>query len=442
MGEIAPSATGRWLTKSRETCHYRRGVRWPHNGAMLKARRLASNARPFRYFGYPIIGLGFLMLDAPAPWQAAAALLWCLLWPLGADLLQRGILAQPADPAAAGMQPEGKADLQGGGDTARASIILRIHLAEMTLALGLFAWLGCNTNLLYGLATIMVASNALQGGMVHAVVAILAGALGVVAGGALSPASSAFAVSLAFAYSGALVLIYCALLGHMAHRQALAISTGRAEARTLNNRLRQYLPHTLAERLLQAPEPSLERRWLVVAFADLAGFTPLVERLQTEELAAVLDSYLQTIAKVTKNCGGTLSKGMGDGAMLVFGEAGDDARAKLVANALLCCRTLHEELAQQAAAWRSQGMPAPVRLKVGMASGYCSLGDWGGGGRLEYTVMGHPVNLASRLEGLAEADEVLICERTGLLARAQLSGVLEQPVKGLGPVRFQKVQAY
>ena len=216
----------------------------------------------------------------------------------------------------------------------------------------------------------------------------------------------------------------------------------RAQMRVMNARLQQYLPHTLADRLKAAEQPRLERRWLVVAFADLAGFTPLVERLAVEELTPVLDSYLKAVADVTQRCGGTLSKVLGDGAMLVFGEAGAEERPRLVADALNCCRLLDIELTQLADRWRAQGLPEPVRLKMGVASGYCSLGDWGGGGRLEYTVIGQPVNLASRLEGQANAGEVLVCERTGLLAEVPLSALMERPVKGLGPVRFQRVKPF
>lgn len=382
---------------------------------MLRAAKLAANARPFRYLCYPVIGLGFLLLDRPPLSSAAAVLGWCLLWPLAVDLGQR---------------------------RASAKTILNVHLAEAAVTSGLFAWAGLPPSLLFAVGIILVASNALQGGIRQAVPAILCALAGLAAGDLASPDASVFAVPAALAFSSLLVLAYCALLGHWAHRQALDMAGQRAQMRVMNARLQQYLPHTLANRLRDAGQPRLERRWLVVAFADLAGFTPLVERLAAEELAPVLDSYLKTVADVTLRCGGTLSKVLGDGVMLVFGEAGDEERPKLVADALNCCRLLDVELTQLAGRWRAQGMPEAVRLKIGIASGYCSLGDWGGGGRLEYTVIGRPVNLASRLEGQAGVGEVLVCERTGLLAEVALTPLMERPVKGLGPVRFQRVESF
>ena len=385
------------------------------NVAMLRAAKLAANAKPFRYLCYPVIGFGFLLLDQPPPSSAAAVLGWCLLWPLAVDLGQR---------------------------RASAKTILNVHLAEAAFASGLFAWASLPPSLLFAVGIILVASNALQGGIRQALLAILCTMAGLAAGDFASPAASVFAVPAAAAFSSLLVLAYCALLGHWAHRQALGMAGQRAQMRVMNARLQQYLPHTLADRLKAAEQPRLERRWLVVAFADLAGFTPLVERLAVEELTPVLDSYLKAVADVTQRCGGTLSKVLGDGAMLVFGEAGAEERPRLVADALHCCRLLDIELTQLADRWRAQGLPEPVRLKIGVASGYCSLGDWGGGGRLEYTVIGQPVNLASRLEGQANAGEVLVCERTGLLAEVPLSAVMERPVKGLGPVRFQRVESF
>ena len=380
---------------------------------MLQAAKLAANARPFRYLCYPAIALGFLLFDGPDFQPAAAVLSWCLLWPLCVDFLQR---------------------------KASAKAILRVHLLEALLACGIFAWAGVNAELVFAVVIVIVASNALQGGIRQALRAVAGTAVGVVVGSLASSMHSVTSLSGAAAFSGCLVLVYCALLGHKAHAQALALSSKRAQVRVMNARLQQYLPHTLAERLLEPNKPRLERRWLVVAFVDLAGFTSLVEQLQAEELVSVLDSYLGAVASITERCGGTLSKVLGDGAMLVFGESGPVNRRRFVADALLCCRLLRTELADLAERWRAEGTPAPVRLKVGMASGFCSLGDWGGGGRLEYTVIGHPVNLASRLESLSGADEVLVCERTGLLAEVALSPVQERAVKGLGPVRFQRIE--
>jgi len=242
-------------------------------------------------------------------------------------------------------------------------------------------------------------------------------------------------------FAGALLLAYCMLVAHVAFARVLATHGEHTKTRALNTRLQRYLPHTLAERVDANSTPGLERRWLVVVFADLVGFTTMIERLQMEEVATVLDGYLQRIADVTKRWGGTLSKVLGDGALLVFGEEGRQSHKHLVKQALGCCGELGIELRKLTSELQGGGLPGAACVKIGIASGYCSLGDWGAGERLEYTVIGHPVNLASRLQDLAAPGDTLLCERTSLLAEASLSPTMQHPVKGLGEVSYRKIKA-
>ena len=374
-------------------------------------RGLAANARPFRYGFYPVIAIGFLLFEEPGFAQAAAVTCWCAFWPPAADFTSR----------------------RGG-----SALNLRLHLAEVVLTCFLFAASGLPQPLLQAICIILVMSNALQGGLNQAAWAVawcapaLAAGMLVGAPPVMPEPSSVFAALL--------LLAYCMLVAHVAFGRVLATHGERTRARARNTRLQKYLPHTLARRVDADERPRLERRWLVIVFADLAGFTTLVERLQTEEVETMLDGYLQCIATVTRRWGGAVSKVLGDGVLLVFGEEGNDSRRQLVAHALGCCKELAVELEKLTGDWQSLGLPGSATVKIGVASGYCSLGDWGGGERLEYTVIGHPVNLASRLQDLADAGETLVCERTALLAEVPLSRVMRRAVKGLGEVSFRKIE--
>ena len=381
----------------------------------MNSRRnnLAGNARPFRYGFYPAIAAAFVLFETPPAGHSLAVVGWCILWPPLADVIARG-----------------------GGIRHN----LRLHLVEVALTCFAFTALSLPLSLLQSIIIILVMSNALQGGLRQAALALacvvpgLAGGLLVATPDAWPDASSLF--------SGLLLLAYCALVAHVAFARVLATHGDRVQARALNARLQQYLPHTLAKRIGRPSRQRLERRWLVIVFADLAGFTHLVERLQMEEVATMLDSYLNCINRVTRDWGGTVSKVVGDGALLVFGEEGDATRQQLVTDALGCCAELAGKLDALTEEWRGHGLPGTARIKVGIASGYCSLGDWGGGERLEYTVIGHPVNLASRLQGLAAVGETLLCERTSLLAEVSLSSIVRRDVKGLGEVAFRKIERF
>ena len=292
--------------------------------------------------------------------------------------------------------------------------------------------------LLAAVCIVLIVSNALQGGLRQAWKCIACSVPGL-AGGFLvaPPAELPDSASL---FAGLMLLSYCVLIAHVAFARVLTTHGSRAEARALNARLQQYLPHTLAGRVGVAERPRLERRWLVIVFTDLTGFTAMVERLQMEEVATMLDGYLRCIATVTRRWSGSVSKVVGDGVLLVFGEEGGRSHRQLVSDSLGCCAELSGALGQLTDDWLSRGLPGSARVKTGVASGYCSLGDWGGGGRLEYTVIGHPVNLASRLQGLAGTGELLLCERTALLADAPLSPAMRRKVKGLGEVTFRKAE--
>jgi len=381
----------------------------------MSARRrgLAANARPFRYGFYPAVAVGFLLFGSPSVPQSAVVALWCGLWPLAADFVSRG------------------------GDARRS---LRLHLVEVALSSLVFVASGLPQSLLAAICIILVMSNALQGGLKHALKSVVCGALGL-AGGYWIAAPFDWPTPVS-AFSMLLLLAYCMLVAHVAFDRVLTTHGDRVQTRALNERLQQYLPHTLAGRLGAAKRPRLERRWLVVVFADLAGFTALVERTQTEELAPMLDGYLRCVAGVTRRWSGAVSQVVGDGVLLVFGEEGGRSRKRLVADALGCCRELSGALGSLTMDWQRSGLPCSARVKIGIASGFCSLGDWGGDGRLEYTVIGHPVNLASRLQGLAATGETLVCERTALLAKVAkvpLSPPVRGHAKGLGEVPFRKV---
>ncbi len=372
---------------------------------------LASNARPFRYGFYPVVAVAFLLFEtAPTP-QALAVAAWCLLWPLLADIASRG-----------------------GG--ARRS--LRLHLVEAALTCFLFAALGLPLALLQAVTMILLMSNALQGGLRQAGYATACAVPGLASGLVVAgPVSWPTATSI---FSGLLLLAFCLLVAHVAFARVVATHGDRVRAHAQTARLQSYLPHTLAKRIGDPRPQRLERRWLVIVFADLVGFTRLVERLQMEEVATMLDSYLNSVNRVTRKWGGTLSKVIGDGALLVFGEEVDVPRRRLVADALGCCDELSGRLDVLTEQWRDHGLPGKARIKIGIASGYCSLGDWGGGGRLEYTVISQPVNLASRLQDLAAVGDTLLCERTCLLAEVPLSSIVRRDVKGLGKVAFRKVE--
>lgn len=196
-------------------------------------------------------------------------------------------------------------------------------------------------------------------------------------------------------------------------------SAQRATALGLFSR---YLPRAVAEDLWEKREeilsetgrPTPRRLVATVLFSDIEGFTTVSERLEPARLAAWLDEYLNAMAGEVARAGGVVDKFVGDAVMAVFGvpiahetvpEQRRDARA-----AVECALAMRGALEGLNAKWKAEGLPE-VRVRAGIHTGAVVAGSFGNAERLEYTVIGDTVNVASRLEGFdkspVDAREVL-----------------------------------
>lgn len=144
-----------------------------------------------------------------------------------------------------------------------------------------------------------------------------------------------------------------------------------------------------------------------VLFADIVGFTAMSENMTPQEVNTLLNEYFDVIAQAAHIYHGHVDKYMGDCAMLVFGVPQHDERHAL--HAVRCAvliRTLIGALNQRRMA-RNQ---IPVHFHISCNSGVMLAGNMGSRDRMEYTVVGDAVNLASRLAGIAEADQIIIAK--------------------------------
>jgi class 3 adenylate cyclase len=146
-----------------------------------------------------------------------------------------------------------------------------------------------------------------------------------------------------------------------------------------------------------------------------------------------------------------LSKFLGDGVLVYFPEpqgTKQEQRWQAAVSCALLCLDLQPALQALAATWRRRGLSVALETRAGIASGFCAIGDWGGdGGRLDYTLIGTAVNLASRLQAEAPAGGVLLSAASaGLISEdVRLAGLLApgqvRQIKGVGACMVHELGA-
>ncbi len=144
-----------------------------------------------------------------------------------------------------------------------------------------------------------------------------------------------------------------------------------------------------------------------VLFADIVGFTRFSERLPPEEVAGMLNEYFSYISLASELYHGTIDKYMGDCAMIIFGVPDDDPEHRFHA---LACAVMIQKLVARLNVQRVRDRRPTIHFRIGVNSGPMLAGNLGSNERMQYTVVGEAVNLASRLQSVAEQDQIVIAE--------------------------------
>jgi adenylate cyclase len=159
------------------------------------------------------------------------------------------------------------------------------------------------------------------------------------------------------------------------------------------------------------------RKELTVFFSDIQGFTDLTDRLEAERLSELLNSYLSEMALIADEHGGTIDKFIGDGIMIFFGDPETSGRK---ADALACVRmalAMRTRVTELCTSWVDLTDSTELKIRMGINTGFCTVGNFGSEDRMDYTIVGGPVNVASRLESAALADQILISHETYSLVK-------------------------
>ncbi len=154
------------------------------------------------------------------------------------------------------------------------------------------------------------------------------------------------------------------------------------------------------------------RKKLTIFFSDVKGFTEISERLQPEELTALINEYFTEMSDIALRHGGTIDKFIGDAILVFFG---DPESRGVEEDAKACMRMaleMQERLAELNVKWRKLGAEEPFRIRIGINTGFCNVGNFGSADRMDYTILGAEANLAARLQSSAPPDGIVVSYET------------------------------
>ena len=209
-------------------------------------------------------------------------------------------------------------------------------------------------------------------------------------------------------------------IGHLMNSFNL-MAQGMLQKSQVEDAFSRHVPPNVATEIINNLEPvKLGGKHVVasVMFVDIVGFTAKSEAMTPHGVAELLNEFYTIITQTAHLYKGTIDKYMGDCAMLIFGipEADSDHIFHSIAYAVFLQRLMEKRNAQRISRGES-----PLHLRVGVNTGEMLAGNMGSRERLQYTVVGDAVNLASRLSSQANADQIIISEET-----YKLPGIEEQ----------------
>ena len=174
------------------------------------------------------------------------------------------------------------------------------------------------------------------------------------------------------------------------------------------------------------------RKNLTVFFSDIKGFTEITDSLEPEVQSSLLNNYLNEMSKIALKYGGTIDKFVGDAIMIFFGDPETKGQKEDAKACVLMAIEMRERMKYLQKMWEDQGISKPLRIRIGVNTGYCNVGNFGSEDRLDYTIIGGEVNLASRLESNADAGQILISHETYALVKNQIICEKKEEIKVKG----------
>ena len=207
-------------------------------------------------------------------------------------------------------------------------------------------------------------------------------------------------------------------------KQLLRQATEEVEAQKdkiegISLKLSRYLPVQLYEQIFSGSldiHKKSERKKLTIFFSDIVDFTSISEQIEAEEISEFLSFYLTEMSTIAQKFRGTIDKFIGDAIMIFFGDPQSEGDVTDAKNCVDMAIEMQNRIdALQPYIRKQFSFPTNLKIRIGVNTGFCNVGNFGSSSRLDYTAIGRAINVASRLESEAESGEILVSENTKIL---------------------------
>jgi adenylate cyclase len=205
------------------------------------------------------------------------------------------------------------------------------------------------------------------------------------------------------------------------NRQAQQITEESKNAlERVSGQLAKYVSPQLYRVVLEGKQQvaiASQRKKLTVFFSDIAGFTETTDQLESEELTALLNQYLTEMDKIAQEFGANFDKFIGDAIVLYFGDPDTKGVKEDASDCVRMAITMQRRMRELQDEWQNAGLERPFEIRIGINTGYCTVGNFGSENRMDYTIIGGEVNLAARLERKSEVGGILLAHETYSLVK-------------------------
>ena len=213
--------------------------------------------------------------------------------------------------------------------------------------------------------------------------------------------------------------------------EELSFKTERLEK--ISNQLAKYLSPQIYKNIFETDTDKVEtytRKKLTVFFSDIKEFTSLSDTLDPDLLAEIINEYLSEMTEIALHFGGTIDKFIGDAILIFFGDPETEGTALDAEKCVNMAIAMRKRVGELDEVWKKEkGITQGLQVRTGISTGYCTVGNFGSVQRVDYTVLGSPVNLAARLEAACGPQEILVSPETKSLVEKNFEFEEKKPIK-------------